>query len=269
MSRSRLARALRSGRTASARRALTAPARRVAIPVLNGPGRGLRVRFGETDISRAVGPLEAEAEDAFLGLLRPGDVVYDIGANIGWYSLLAARCVGSAGHVVAFEPRLENAACVQRNAATNRFANLTVVPAAVSDRDGWATFLDKGSLRSRLDTDGAAPGGNKRGPREPQTRAETVVPVLTLDSWIAQANQSQPNVIKMDVEGAEISALPGMSETLRSAMPTLIIELHGTGEAVADLLDGLNYEHRLIGSDTATRDARWRGHVLARPRPAA
>ncbi|HYM46480.1 MAG TPA: FkbM family methyltransferase [Solirubrobacteraceae bacterium] len=234
--------------------------------MLKGNGRGLRVRVGESALSRIVRNGERAVEDAFLDLLRPGDVVYDIGANIGWYTLLAARRVGPTGRVVAFEPGLANASCVQRNAAINGLANVTVVPAAVSDQDGWATFLDNGSLMSRLDKDDDAAQAKRRAAKNQDSRGKIPVPVLALDTWIGQTGQAPPNVVKIDIEGAEIGALRGMRETLRAAAPTLIVELHATRTAVADLLDEANYEHRPIECDTPTREAPGWAHILASPR---
>jgi FkbM family methyltransferase len=247
---------------------LTDVIRRTPLPVVKGNGRGLRVRFGDSNVSRIVRVIEGEAEDSFLEHVHYGDVVYDLGANIGWYSLLAARRVGPGGHVIAFEPSITNAAYVAWNAAANSFPNVSVVAAAVSDRDGWAVFLDKGPLMSRLDKDDDEAQARRRAARGAAVRARRIVPVLSLDTWIAQAEQPPPTLIKIDIEGAEIGALRGMSETLRSARPTLIIELHGTRRAVIELLDGFDYEYRAIERDVPLSES-WRTHLLAQPRPTA
>jgi FkbM family methyltransferase len=256
----------RSKRIRTASHWLTRPARHAALPVLRGSGRGLRVRFGESTLRRVLRTCERDVERTFLGLLSPGDVVYDIGANIGWYTLLAARRVGPAGRVLAFEPSLANARYVQRNAASNGLANVTVVPAAVTDRDGWATFLDNGSLEGRLEKDDDDAQAARRAARGRKSHGTLPVPVLALDTWIAATGQAPPSVVKIDVEGAEIGALRGMGETLRSAGPTLVIELHATRTAVADLLDEAGYDHRPIERDVPTREAPGWAHLLASPR---
>jgi FkbM family methyltransferase len=237
------------------------------LPVLSGSGRGLRFRFGESNLSRAVRPAEVLVENELLAALAPGAVLYDIGANIGWYTVLAARHVGAAGQVIAFEPGLENAALVTGNASINRLSNVTVVPAAVSDQDGWATFLEKGSLQGRLDKDDDEEQAKRHAERKHRFHRAKAVPVLALDTWIADTGQAPPSVIKIDIEGGEIGALRGMKETLAAGGPTLIIELHATRDAVLDLLDSFGYEHRAIDSDGPTREAHWNAHVLARPRP--
>jgi FkbM family methyltransferase len=232
--------------------------------VLRGSGRGLRVRVGES-IIRVAARGEPQVEKAYLELLRPGDVVYDVGANIGWYSLLAARTVGASGSVLAFEPSLENALLAQQNAAVNGFANMTVVPAALTDREGWMSFVQKGSLEGRLESGGGETEGEHPARGRARLEGRTLVPVTTLDAWLEQTGQPPPNVVKIDVEGAEAGVLRGMKLTLASAMPTLIIELHGTREAVAEQLDGAGYRHSVIERDVPTREAPSWAHVLAVP----
>jgi FkbM family methyltransferase len=260
--------ALRDPRVRAFQHRLTQPARRSALPVLGGSGRGLRVRVGES-VMRVSGRGEPEVERAMLDLLSPGDVVFDVGANIGWYSLLASRAVGPRGSVLAFEPSLENAVLAQQNAAVNNLANITVVPAALTDRDGWLTFLNKGSLEGRLEKDDSAAQAERRTARVAQVESRTLVPITTLDSWLEQTGQRPPDLVKIDVEGAEVGVLRGMERTLRGAGPTLIIELHGTREEVADLLDGFDYEHRAIEQGLPTREAAWWAHIVARPAAAA
>jgi FkbM family methyltransferase len=214
---------------------------------------------------RVTGRGERQVEQAYLDLLSPGDVVYDVGANIGWYSLLAARVVGPTGRVVAFEPSLENALIARRNAAVNGLSNITVVPAALTDREGWMTFLQKGSLQGRLEQDESVAQAQRHAKQNARSTGRTLVPITTLDSWLAHTGEPAPSIVKIDVEGAEVGVLRGMEETMRKARPTLIIELHGTRDEVADRLDGSDYEHSAIERDVATRQAPSWAHVLARP----
>lgn len=243
---------------------VTAPVRRAPLPVLRGHGRGLRVRVGES-ILRVSGRGEPLVERAFLDLLSPGAVVYDLGANIGWYSLLAARVVGPRGSVLAFEPSLENALLAQQNATVNGLDNITVVAAALTDRDGWVAFLQRGSLEGRLEKDDSDAQAERRARQRIRFEGRTLVPITSLDSWLAQTGEPPPSVVKIDVEGAEVGVLRGMKQTLSSARPTLVIELHGTRDEVADELDRSGYEHRAIELDVPTREAPWWAHILARP----
>jgi FkbM family methyltransferase len=244
---------------------LAKPVRLIALPVLTGNGRGLRVRAGDSTI-RILSRGEPKVEATFLDLLSPGDVVYDLGANIGWYSMLAARAVGPGGKVFAFEPSVQNAALAEGNARQNGFDNLMVIPAAVTDEDGWMTFQNRGSLMGRLVKEDSVAQAERRAKREGKVKGETIVPITKLDAWIQATKQPPPDVVKIDVEGAEAGVLRGMKQTLALAKPRLIVELHGTRREIAELLDSLEYEHVGVGHDAAAGDASGPMHLLARPR---
>lgn len=224
------------------------------------------MRAGDATI-RVAARGEPDLERTLLDLLSPGDVFYDVGANIGWYSLLAARKVGPEGSVVAFEPVLDNAFFAQWNAATNGLPNITVVPAALTDRDGWIGFLKKGALQGRLEKDDFELQARRRAKHTFNPTGHVLVPITTLDSWLAQTGRPAPRVVKIDVEGAEVGVLKGMRQMIAAARPTLLIELHSTREEVADELDGMGYEHSLIESQLPTREAPtvYGFHLLARP----
>ena len=222
----------------------TQPLRRRHLPVLVGPGRGLRLRVGESTLTRLASSVEPDVESAFVSLISPGVVVYDIGANIGWFSLLAAR---RGARVIAFEPSPANASQVEANAHANRLSNIQVVRAAVSDHNGWARFSPDDSLQGVLRDDGSL-----------------LVPVITLDSWVAAGWLPAPDVVKIDVEGSELQVLDGMKAIMGGARPRLVLELHDTGPQVAAALDGAGYEHAPVEADCATRDAPGWAHILAR-----
>lgn len=245
---------------------LVDPVRQIPLPVLKGHGRGLRVRVGDAPV-RVFSRGEPVVEEMFLSLLREGDVVCDIGANIGWYGLLAARKVGPRGKVFAFEPALLNAALAEKNARQNRLSNLIVVPEAITDQDGWLTFLDRGSLMSRLDKDDSAAQAERRARQGGRVKGETVVRVTTLDHWLVAADQPAPNVVKIDVEGAEAGVLRGMRQTLTVAKPQLIVELHGTRQEVVEVLESVGYEHAFIGHAGDVRGTPSQRHLIARPKP--
>ena len=220
------------------------------MPVLRGPGRGLRVAVGDS-IVRVTGRGEPDIEAKMLELIGPHDVVFDAGANIGWYSLLAARV---AREVVAFEPSLANARLAQRNAAANGLSNLTVVPAALTDEDGWLPFLERGSLMGRLEKSDSQEQAERRASNSFHGATRTVVPAASLDRWLAVTGHAPPSLMKIDVEGAELGVLRGMRHTLETARPVLIIELHGTRGEVVPILEEAGYSHEPLS----------RSHLLAR-----
>lgn len=183
------------------------------MPVLQGPLRGARWVAGASDAGCWLGSYEAEVQELLVSLVRPGSVVYDLGANAGFFTLLASRLVGPAGKVYAFEPLPANLDVLRRHLALNRAANVTVVAAAVGDRDGSARFEGSGS-KARLG-DGGAHG----------TAIE--VTAVRIDTLIAHGELAPATLVKLDVEGAELAALQGMDRLLRDVRPRLLIEFHG------------------------------------------
>ena len=215
------------------------------MPVLLGAGRGLRVSVGDSSLMRVVSRIERTVEDAMLGALREGDVVWDLGANIGWFSLLAARAVGPTGRVIAFEPSPANAAAIKANAARNKLS-ITVVCAAVSDSSGWASFDDSESLTGRILTSGGS-----------------VVPTVTLDEWAA--GSPAPRLVKIDIEGGEVAALAGASELLMHARPIILCETHNTHDEVVAFLRASRYEVTAVESpELPVEEAAW-AHLLGMP----
>ena len=144
-------------------------------------------------------------------LLRPGDNVMDVGANIGLYAALAARKVGPGGAVVAVEPSKENCDFIRKTIVRNGFENVTVVDSAAGDRVGETVLY----LNST----------NKADHRIAETsmpRQRETVPMVTLDSLCAAHQLSQIALVKIDTQGAEPLVLRGMSEIFRSN-PELIV----------------------------------------------
>ena len=191
-------------------------------------------------------PLAAEA--VMLGylksIIRPGDVVYDIGANLGLYTRFAGWF--GAGEVYAFEPMSENIEILQRNvAAAGRDRPKTQVLAlAAGDSDGEELLQvdDVMSATACLDRvrGGDASYGRQAYGLGPLTEK---VRVARLDTLIESGTLPVPAVIKIDVEGAEGLVLEGATRLLEKHRPRLAIELHGAeiGQRVLSMLDGHGY----------------------------
>ena len=144
------------------------------------------------------GGWEVETTRLFKQLTGEGDIVVDIGANIGYYTLLAARIVGEHGKVYAFEPDPTNCGVLTGNVKLNGFYNVEIIPKAVSDR--------KGQLELYLDEKNA---GAHSIYRPKKVKRSVVVDSITLDEYF-QGREHPVNIVKMDIEGAEIAALSGM-----------------------------------------------------------
>ena len=172
---------------------------------------------------------------AFRAAAAPGGVAMDIGANVGAYALLFARWVHPGGRVYAFEPSAAARHGLERHLVLNDLdAAVTVVPAAVADREGAAVLTGTGLHGdSRL-----AEGGSGGEPVE----------MVTVDAFCAREGVL-PTLIKIDVEGFELEALRGARETIARAGPALglFVEMHPSvwrerGLAAADLLEELRVQ---------------------------
>ncbi len=199
-----------------------------------------------------------EDEQAALGrFLKPGQVFYDIGANVGFFSLLGARLVGPAGRVCAFEPYPAHARAIRHNAALNGFANVEVFEAAVSSAAGRAELLPgDGPSTHRLAGAGAAPPGSLN------------VEQVSVDDLVAAGRLRGPDFIKIDVEGHEIEVLRGLARTAARFRPALLVEIHWLiGEvhrAYEEVFRPLGYRlATLDGSPLPERPVRY--HVLLVP----
>ena len=179
-------------------------------------------------------------------VVRRGATIYDIGANIGLFSVAFTEWIGKDGWLYAIEP---NPACVsllRANLAAVRGRNYTILPTAVSDRHGGFEFtLNYGNSLLGLLTNAqheiVKAGHHVR------------IDADRLDQLIATFGLRKPDVIKLDVEGAEAQAVAGMMETLAAHRPIVVIELHGLESATATLrlLTRLGYKYS-VPSKVAT-----------------
>lgn len=182
---------------------------RVPIPVLSGPNRGRLWSLASAGRGYVTGRFEADRLASMMALLRPGDRVWDIGAHKGYVSLAAARRVGRAGEVVAFEPSRENLDLLRLHRRWNRPGNLEVVPWAVGGESGRMRFGGGGSsITYRLG------------------RGDEEVEVRTIRDLVEREGRRLPTVVKIDVEGEETGVLDGAGEHLR-AVELLFVAVHG------------------------------------------
>lgn len=203
--------------------------------IQSGLGRGLKFNSGGSAVGFILGTHDTDVQLALHRLLSPGQVVYDLGSNVGFIAVLAARCVGNTGRVICFEPVPENAKQIQVNAGMNGFSHLSVHQIAIGLKDEQAEFqLSRAATWGRLSSAGTTP--DKCGVLS--------VTVRQLDKFIEDQELLLPNFIKMDVEGSEADVLRGARKTLQISRPIMIIELHHTYNDVVDALDGLDYAIR-------------------------
>jgi FkbM family methyltransferase len=224
--------------------------------IRNGLGRGLRFNTANSAVGFLLGTHDLEVQFVFGRLLRPGMTVFDVGANVGFTAVLAARQVSPGGRVVCFEPLPANAEQILHNAQLNALSGIEVRVEAVGAQDGEAEFtLSHSPTWGRLAGAGATP----------EARGVTRVSVRSLDSIRASEGLALPELIKMDVEGAEADVLAGAARLLAEARPVLVIELHHTAQAVVAALADLPYTIRVLGSDIDVLALEEEGQALAYP----
>lgn len=158
-----------------------------------------------------LGSYEIELQDIFCKVIKKGSTVYDIGANVGFFTLLASELVGKEGMVYAFEPLPQNVAYLRRHITLNNCKNVEVVEAAVTDHDGigYLKFEDN-SAEAQL---------SKMGGLQ--------VKAINLDSFFKIRQAAPPDYIKIDVEGAESLVFSGAASLIHRYTPDILLSLHG------------------------------------------
>lgn len=231
-----------------------------AVTIPHGAGSGLRFNAGRSNLSYALGTNEEPVQEALVRLLRPGDILYDIGANVGFFSLIGARLVGPTGHVYAFEPAPENVATLKENAARNGFTNVTVLAKAAAASSGPGTLV-----LSDIPTVAWLSRDNEDEAQRPTLPVE----LSAVDDLVASGEVAPPAVVKIDVEGAEIDVITGMTATIGKHRPIILCEMHGTNKDFGALMEKLDYDVTALEEPGPIEEASWWVHALAMPRPGA
>lgn len=167
-------------------------------------------------LARALGDYEVVKHRAIAAWLRPGQTMLDVGANKGDFTLLAARIVGPAGYVLAFEPEPDNCRWLRKSIAINGYTQLALVEAALSDENG----------ETRLYLGGKS-GWHSLEPGQSPERPSVAVRQCRLDDYLdAHHIDRRIHLMKIDVEGAELRVLRGAERTLRRKDVCLVMDLH-------------------------------------------
>lgn len=203
-----------------------------------GPAEGIWLELNpRTGQSYLRGEAEAASQKVLSNRLRPGMVFYDLGANIGLFSLLASRIVGPSGKVVSFEPDPQIAARLRGNIARNGFTNVTVVESGLWSASGVANFLP---------ADASSPDRGTGKVVSAQSATTAPVRCVALDDFIRDS--PPPDAIKCDVEGAEMEVLRGGENLLRTVRPWILCEMHSAAndQAARDFIARLGYSFESV-----------------------
>lgn len=182
---------------------------------------------------------ESHVKNVFLSLIEEGMLVVDIGASIGYYTLIAAKKVGKTGLVLAFEPEPVSFKMLIENIESNQLKNVKAYQIAISDENGENTL--------HVPVFGIA--GSTFAPLRHQTKLLKVKTIM-LDDFV----QDCIDIIKIDIEGAEVKAFHGMKRILKEDRPKIICEVHPrqmkmlgyTTKELEEFLRNLDYNFYLI-----------------------
>lgn len=183
----------------------------LVLPIPRGKLKGKKWAVKSGLLGYYFGTYEPAMTRAFMESVKEGDVVYDIGSHVGYYTLLASVLVGKNGKVFAFEPSPRNCGYLMKHIKINKCSNVTPVFCAVVDKGGEAiTFQEDGDSAT-----GKINGGAH----------SILVGTTSLDEM-----GLVPDVIKIDVESAEAMVLKGGINTLKKHHPLILFEVHGPNE---------------------------------------
>lgn len=177
-----------------------------------------RGRYYEPDVARLM-----------MRVVAAGDVVVDVGANAGFFSVLLAKLTGPAGHVLSFEPGRNTLSRLKHNIALNTLDNIILVERPAGADAGPVTFFinNDDSGGNALWDVGTFPG-NVKSAAAPE---RLTLQATTVDAEVARHNLPTPKLIKIDTEGAELDVLRGCRNLLESRVPYVVAEYHPFGLA--------------------------------------
>jgi FkbM family methyltransferase len=185
----------------------------------------------------------------FSSCARKAGVIYDIGAAIGTYSLLAAK-LNTNAKVFAFEPQDNNHAALLRNVEFNKAENIKVLKLGLGDRSQILRFREIGKVEV------AGIGTHMLNPI-PSTSADGGVTVRRGDDLVAEGKLPPPNMIKIDVEGFEVRVIRGLRKTILTEIHPQLIEANGDQQADLDkIMASLSYRRTILRAP----DEKPRGH---------
>jgi FkbM family methyltransferase len=203
------------------------------MPILQGPLRGKKWIVGSGNHGYWLGSYEMGKCILFAKTVPAGGVVFDLGANVGYYTLLSSFRSGPRGRVYAFEPLPRNIQFLKRHLALNRIENTVLLEAAVTDHGGTIRFEeDLSTSRGRIGGQGTL-----------EVRA------VALDEWVDREGIPLPDLLKIDIEGAEYRALQGAGRILAGRHPPIFLSTH-SGRVHRDCLELLeSYGYRATALD--------------------
>lgn len=243
----------------------TVPGGLTEVVIAAGKLAGAKMKLNlQTEKDYWLGTYEPNLQAAAVELIKNGMTIYDIGANIGYISLLMAKLCAPDGQVFSFEALPNNFKRLEENIRLNELENkIHVQPMAVVDKTDQVQFLIHSSTSM-----GKASGSAGRAEKYNQ---KIYVQGIAIDDFIFKGHHASPKIIKMDIEGGEVLAMKGMQRTLKELRPIFLIELHGR-EAAGAVWKALNqngYSISEIRKGYPKVDSLdqldWKAYIIAKP----
>jgi FkbM family methyltransferase len=207
--------------------------------VRGGINKGARWIVGSSNHGCWLGTYENDKQALVSRVVHPGMVVWDVGANAGFYTLAFSHLVGRTGRVYAFEPFAENVNNLLKHVRLNGLENTTVVQAALVDQTGLARFSIAASNSMGCISEEHTP---------------YVVPTYAVDEFLRYFPDACPQLLKIDVEGAEAGLLSGASQLLNQFGPAILLALHGETQCRECREILVSHGYRLYYLDSSAAD---------------
>ncbi len=217
------------------------------MPILQGRMRGKKWIVGSSNHGCWLGSYEYDKRVLFEEIVKEGNIVFDIGAHVGFYTLLSSVLVGNSGKVFSFEPLPRNLFYLREHIRINHLINVILFDSAVADHEGMACFIE-GISNSTGYVSKRVSSGKSNG-IDNQEENQILIKTLTLDGLINRKLVPLPDFIKIDVEGGEMGVLLGAKSILKSAHPGIFLATHGheLHTQCCELLISLGYTLKPIG----------------------
>ncbi|MCI2426187.1 FkbM family methyltransferase [Candidatus Acetothermia bacterium] len=180
-----------------------------------------------------LGNYEQEKQILFTRTVREGSIVYDVGAHVGFYTLLASEIVGQSGKVIAFEPLPRNLCYLNKHLSLNKCGNVKVIEATVAEESGTAFFTE----------------GADSSMGHISLAGNIEIKKVAIDELVLNREIPPPEYLKIDVEGAELLVLSGAKKILHDFAPVIFLATHGAGihQQCCEILKSLGYQLQSIG----------------------
>jgi FkbM family methyltransferase len=243
-----------------------APVGMTMVKVAGGMGQDARLVLDlSSEKEMWLGTYEPELQAAIRKYGRLGMVAYDIGANLGYVSILLALAGGPASQVFAFEPLPANLDRLRSHIELNNLQDrVKVIPVAIGEHAGRSHFLvhASGGMGKLEGSDG----------RRTRYEGEIEVEMMALDDFIWARSNPPPDLIKIDIEGGETKAVRGMQRVFKEIRPVVLMEIHGpeAGLAVWDAFERADYRmysmRRPERPIAGPQSLGWKAYVIGLPR---